>query len=65
MRLLFRLLMQVVAALAIITVTTVLIRALDSRKMPDLHAWHTVELESEYRVQRDGDIDEFAAYLAQ
>ena len=65
MRSLFRLLMRVVIALAIVTVTIILVRAVDSRKLPDLRVWHTVELESEYRASRDGDIDGFAAYLAQ
>ena len=65
MRSLLRLLVRLVVGLAIITVTIVLIRALDARKLPDLRAWHTVELESEYRVRRDGDIDDFATYLAQ
>ncbi len=62
---LFRLLMRVVIALAIVTVTIILVRAVDSRKLPELRVRHTVELESEYRAQRDGDIDGFAAYLTQ
>jgi alpha-beta hydrolase superfamily lysophospholipase len=57
--------MRVVLTLAIVTVTIILVRAVDSRKLPELHAWHTVELKSEYRAWRDGDIDGFAAYLAQ
>jgi len=65
MRFLFRLLMRVVIALAIVTVTIILVRAVDSRKLPELRVWHTVELESEYRARRDGDIDGFAAYLTQ
>ena len=65
MRFLFRLLMRVLIALAIVTVTIIFVRALDSRKLPELRVWHTVELESEYRAQRDGDIDGFAAYLIQ
>jgi len=65
MRFLFRLLMRVVIALAIVTVTIILVRAIDSRKLPELRVWHTVELASEYRAQRDGDIDGFAAYLTQ
>ena len=65
MRSLFRLLMRVVITLAIVTVTIILVRAVDSRKLPELHAWHTVELENEYRAWRDGDIDGFAEYLAQ
>ncbi len=62
---LFRLLMRVVIALAIVTVTIILVRAVDSRKLPELRVWHTVELESEYRARRDGAIDGLAAYLAQ
>ncbi len=62
---LFRLLVRVVIALAIVTVTIILVRAVDSRKLPELRVWHTVELESEYRAQRDGDIDGFAAHLTQ
>ena len=65
MRFFFRLLMRVGIALAIVTVTIILVRAIDSRKLPELRVWHTVELESEYRARRDGDIDGFAAYLAQ
>ena len=65
MRTLVRLLMRVAITLAIVTVTIVLVRAVDSRELPELRVWHTVALESEYRAQRDGDIDGFAAYLAQ
>ena len=65
MRSLMRLLMRAVIALAIITVTIILVRAVDSRKLPDLRVWHTVALENEYRASRDGEIDGFAAYLAQ
>ena len=65
MRSLFRLFMRVVITLAIVTVTIIVVRAVDSRKLPELRVWHTVELESEYRAWRDGDIDGFAAYLAQ
>ena len=65
MRSLMRLLKKVVIALAIVTITIILVRAVDSRKLPELRVWHTVELESEYRARRDGDIDGFAAYLAQ
>ncbi len=45
--------MRVVIALAIVTVTIILVRALDVRKLPELRVWHTVELESEYRARRD------------
>ncbi len=65
MRSLFRLLMRVVISLAIVTITIVLVRAVDSRGLPDLGVWHTVTLESEYHAQRDGKIDDFTAYLAQ
>ena len=65
MRSLFRLLKRVVIALAIVAIIIILVRAVDSRKLPELRVWHTVELDSEYRARRDGDIDGFAAYLAQ
>ena len=65
MRFLIRFITRAVIAVTIVTVTIILVRALDARKLPELRVWHTVELESEYRARRDGDIDGFAAYLAQ
>lgn len=65
MRFLLRLLARAVAVVAIVIATIVLVRAFDSRRLPDLNAWHRVELESEYRLRRDGEIESFDAYLAQ
>jgi len=65
MRFLYRPLRWLVITLAIVTVTILLVRAADSRKLAELRVWHTVELESEFRARRDGDIDQFAAYLTQ
>jgi alpha-beta hydrolase superfamily lysophospholipase len=65
MRFLIHFATRAVFALIIVIVTIVLIRAFDARKLPELRVWHTVEPESEYRARRDGDIDGFAAYLAQ
>ena len=65
MRFLIRFATRAVFALIIVIVTIIFIRALDARKLAELRVWHTVELESEYRARRDGNIDEFAAYLAQ
>ena len=36
------------------------VRIADSFRLPDLHPWHSVELESEFRA--DGGVASFAAY---
>jgi len=65
MRFLMRFVTTAVIAVTAVTVTIIVVRALDARKLPELSVWHTVDLESEYRAARDGDIDGFAEYLAQ
>jgi len=62
---LLRWLSRIVVSLAIIVATIVLVRAFDSRKLPDLSVSHTVILDAEYRVSRDGAIGTLDEYLMQ
>ena len=52
------------AILAAVVFTLMLVRAFDARRQPDLEVWHTVELESEYRAGRAGEVTTWADYLA-
>lgn len=58
-----RLLLMSVRAIGIIAVTVIVVRALDARTLPDLHAWHEVRFDTEFRADRDKDVQTLAAYL--
>ncbi len=63
MRRLLRLIVRIAVILAVIVFTLILVRAFDSRRQPDLSAWHTVNLTEEYRADRVGEITTWQDYL--
>jgi alpha-beta hydrolase superfamily lysophospholipase len=50
----------IVAAVLLIMI----VRAFDSRRLPELHPWHRVDLESEFRARDADGVDSLADYLA-
>jgi alpha-beta hydrolase superfamily lysophospholipase len=56
--------LKVVAVVALLVVTVILVWAFKARRMPDLDSWHTAELEAEFRAGDDakGDLT-LADYL--
>jgi alpha-beta hydrolase superfamily lysophospholipase len=58
-----RLAVQCVFVIVIIVFTIVLVRAFDSRSLPDLKTWHRTVLESEFSVATGDQISGFEEYL--
>ena len=61
-KLLFRIAFLISLAFLTIFVTILLVRAFDSRRGPDLHIWHQVELTSEFNRKQHGDELTFEQY---
>ncbi len=59
-----RVVRYVVVSVLLIGATIYLVRAFDARRMPDLQPWHTIELEHEYRAERDDPDMSFDEYRA-
>ena len=57
-----RMLVRTVLAGFIIFVTILLVRAFDTRKMPDLQVWHEIELSNEFRRSFSGSEITFEQY---
>jgi len=58
-----RYLLQAIKAIAIVTATIVVIRAIDARSLPDLLAWHEIRLEGEFSAARDTDVKTLSDYI--
>ena len=55
---------RTILILAACAATIMLVRAFDSRQLPELMPWHTTILEAEYHADDADEVDSFDAYLA-
>ena len=63
MGLVYKILLRVLSAAALIVLTIYVVRAFDSRRMPDLAPEHRIHFDSEFSAAMEQDTD-WAAYMA-